>query len=164
MSLLDLVPGRVYLYAGLGIAVGIAIIWYHHEVYMAGYEAAEQIWKERYDKYVAGEAANDKAQWDEHIANDKKAVSDYESQIASLKVDLSKPAPVVRVCVASPGVRPGAPAADPPGNKQTSPATGDGAGVPDGATSGPDIGPGLRNIAALSQRLTIELQACRESK
>jgi hypothetical protein len=164
MTLLDLIPGKVYLYAGLGVALGIAAIWYHHEVYKAGYEAAEQIWKEKYDQYVAAEAANDKAQWNDHIAKDQKAVSDYELQIASLKADLNKPAPVVRVCIASPGVRPNAVTADPGRDKQTGPASGPGAVVPERTSVGPDIGDGLRNIAALSQRLAIELAACRASK
>lgn len=103
----------------------------------------------------------------EQIQRDAKTNSEAVDALQAERDRLSaalaeQPAPVVRVCAAP--ARGGLPtAAGAPGKpSEAAAARGSGASVPTGVEPGPDIGPGLRLIATVSDRLAAQERALLE--
>lgn len=74
----------------------------------------------------------------------KGAVDDLKRKLAGL-LGASSPTPSMRLCNSSSAVRPPRPAAS--GTPAQSPSAGDLSPVPSGTPTGPDIGPGMQDLA-----------------
>lgn len=136
---------RFYLYAAAIVVIVAAFLWYRHSLIAEG-EATVRIAQQ--------EAANEQAGKD--AVNSKETVDGLKAEIAGLR-EHAQPAPDVRLCSAPSRVRTAAVAT---GTADRSPATGDVPVVSDGTGSGPNVGPGLLELAEASDIMSARDRAC----
>jgi hypothetical protein len=155
--MLGLIPR--WLWEGAGIAILLAGgAWALHH---AGYKAGMAYVEAQDAKALREAQARYAVQVEADAKRNEDAAHAYQAEIDRLNAAMQQPAPVIRLCrpASGSGAVP-APAGAAGGGTGASPGGG-GVEVPGGVVAGPDIGPGLRLIAAVAESLAAEVRECR---
>ena len=98
--------------------------------------------------------------WIAHeTANDAQVSARYEQQIHALQIDALQPVTPVRLCLPTGAVQTHPTAAVTPRVSEKAAAADNSTVLLDRVTAGPDVGPGVRDIAQLAERLTYQVEA-----
>jgi hypothetical protein len=139
------IPLRFYLYLGALAVVSIWLLHWHHSAVLEGEAMVKAADAQAVIK--ANAAREDQRRKDEE--NARGAINGLKSELDALRTTASEPAVHVRLCqFASRGISPVPASSTAPGGAPAAPsAPANLQSVPEGTGRGPDVGPGLQDLA-----------------
>jgi hypothetical protein len=141
-----MIPLRLYAYAVAALALVAGFLWYRHSLIAEGEDrvyAAQQL------------AAHEQAVKDARLT--QETVDGLKGEMDHLRELALQPVPVVRLCTTPRPVRPATVASRTPDRPAS---TGDVPVVSDGTGSGPNVGPGLLELAEAADIVSARGRAC----